>query len=120
MTAPATNMLTDQITPVLPVCNAGTASATAGAATLSKLAGVITSEALTTAAGATYTLTIANDKVVAGSVVVASLQNGTNSAGDPTIAKVTPGAGSLVITVTNRHASNALNGTIKVAFVVVA
>src|SRR5688572_28761934 len=45
----------------------GTATAVAGAATLSKQSGVITSEALTTAAGSGYTLTLTNTLVSASS-----------------------------------------------------
>lgn len=99
--------------------NKGTATATAGAATLNKVAGVITSESLTTAAGADYTLTITNSSVAATSIVMASVANGTNTTDGPCIKTVAPGAGSLVIKVTNSHASSALNGTVKVAFAVV-
>lgn len=96
-----------------------TAAATAGAATLSKTLGVVTSEALTTAGLATYTLTLTNTTVSATSVVMASLANGTNTQGTPAIGLVTPGSGSVVITVNNLHATQALNGTIKIAFQVV-
>lgn len=95
-----------------------TASATAGAATLSKTAGVITSEALTTAAGATYTLTLTNTKVAATSQVFASVSNGTNTQGIPIISTVTPGAGSVVVIVENNGLVQAFNGTIKIAFMV--
>jgi len=94
-----------------------TATATAGAATLNKNAGVVTSEALVTAAGATYTLTIANSAVTAADQVMASVAYGTSTTGSPAIMRVTPAAGSLVIVVQNIHASAALNGTIKIAFV---
>jgi hypothetical protein len=96
-----------------------TASATAGAATLHQPSGVITSEALTTAAAAVYTLTLTNDKIVATDIVLVSLGNGTNSAGHPHVLTVTPAAGSVVIVVRNTHASAALNGTLKIAFAVV-
>lgn len=95
-----------------------TAAATSGAATLNTVKGVITSEALTTAAAAVYTLTLTDSKIAAASVVMASLANGTNTQGIPVIEKVTPAAGSVVITVRNNHASQALNGTLKVAFAV--
>ncbi len=95
-----------------------TASATAGAATLNKPSGVITSEALTTAAAATYTLTLTNSEIAATSQVLVTVGNGTNSAGLPVLATVTPASGSVVIVVRNAHAADALNGTIKVAFVV--
>lgn len=95
-----------------------TASATAGAATLNKNAGVITSEALTTAAGATYTLTLTNSTIAAADQVFASVAYGTATAGMPCITRVTPAAGSVVIIVQNIHASAALDGTIKIAFMV--
>lgn len=93
-----------------------TAAATAGAATLNKAAGKITSEALTTAAGADYTLTITNDQIAAADQVFASLANGTNTQGVPYIRSVTPGANSVVIVVRNGHASQALNGTLVISF----
>jgi hypothetical protein len=95
-----------------------TASATAGAATLNKDAGVITSEALTTAAAAVYTLTITNSSIAATDQVFASVYNGTNTQGVPIVTTVAPGSGSVVIKILNNHATDAFNGTIKVAFVV--
>lgn len=95
-----------------------TATATAGAATLSKTAGVITSEALTTAAGATYTLTLTNTKIAATSQVFASVNLGAGTGGTPAIASVTPAAGSVVIVVQNIHASAAFNAAIKIAFMI--
>lgn len=94
----------------------GTATATAGAATLAKVAGKITSETLSTAAGATYTLTLTNTKIEATDLVFASVAYGTASAGTPAITRVTPAAGSVVIVVQNVHASAALNGTIVISF----
>lgn len=98
----------------------GTATASSGAVTLHKKAGVITSEALTTAQNALYTLTLTNKKITASSIVLATVQNGTNTQGTPMITKITPAAGSVVIIIANKHASaEALNGSIKVAFIVV-
>lgn len=95
-----------------------TATATAGAATLSKQHGVVTSEALTTAAGSDYTLTLTNTKVSTSSIVLVSLDNGTNTTAGIYVRLVTPGSGSVVIIVRNAHASSALNGTIKIVFCV--
>lgn len=96
---------------------AGTATATAGAATLNADKGKITSEALTTAQDATYTLTITNDKIVATDIVMVSIANGTNTQGTPTLLRVTPGASSIVVVIANAHASaQALNGTLVVSF----
>ena len=98
----------------------GTATASAGAATLSDLAGLITTESLTTAQNAIYTLTITNTKVAAGDLVFAHVYDGTNTQGTPVISRVTPGASSIVIKVNNLHASaEALNGTLKIGFFVV-
>ena len=98
----------------------GTATASAGAATLSDLCGLITTEALTTAQNAIYTLTITNTKVVAGDLVFAHVYDGTNTQGTPTITRITPGSSSIVIKVNNLHASaEALNGTLKIGFMVV-
>ncbi|MDB5733346.1 MAG: hypothetical protein JWQ03_3241 [Variovorax sp.] len=95
-----------------------TAAATAGAATLNKSAGVITSEALTTAAGATYTLTLTDSAIAAADQVFASVALGTATTGMPVITTVKPAAGSVVIILQNIHASAALNGTVKVSFAV--
>ena len=96
-----------------------TATATAGAATLAKSAGKVTSESLTTAAGAAYTLTItATGKVAAADQVFASLANGTNTQGNPVIVRVTPGANTITVVVHNFHASQALNGTLVVSYMV--
>lgn len=96
-----------------------TATATAGAATLAKSAGKVTSESLTTAAGAEYTLTItATGKVAAADQVFASLANGTNTQGVPAILRVTPTADTITVVVRNLHASQALNGTLVVSYMV--
>jgi hypothetical protein len=96
-----------------------TAAATAGAATLNQLKGKITSEALTTAAGAAYTLTLTNSEIAANDIVLVSVANGTNTQGVVVQGLVTPAAGSCVITVQNEHASQALNGTLVVSFSVI-
>lgn len=97
---------------------AGTASATAGAATLNATKGIITSEALSTAKGSAYTLTLSNSSIKAGSVVLASVQLGSATTGTPLIETIATSAGEAVISVLNNDAANALNGTIKVSFVV--
>lgn len=93
-----------------------TATAVAGAATLAKPAGVITSEALTTAAGATYTLTLTNTAIAAADQVFASVWLGTATTGIPMVASVKPAAGSVVIVIENNDLAAAFNGTIKIAF----
>lgn len=81
--------------------------------------GVITTESLTTAAAAAYTCTCGCDAVLGpNSIVLASIQNGSNTQGDPDLATVTTTFGQIVFKVVNRHASQALNGTLKLSFIV--
>jgi len=94
-----------------------TATSSAGAVTLNKTSGTITTEALTTIAGATYTLTITNSKISATSQVFASVRNGTNTSGIYDILRIEPLAGSVVISI-YVIGGGLMNGTIKVSFIV--
>lgn len=96
----------------------GTATSTAGAATINNQTGVITTEALTTAAAATYTMTLTNSYIKAGSIVLVTVGKGTATTGEPAVHFVTPATGSAVILIRNDAAVAALNGTIKIGFVV--
>lgn len=95
-----------------------TATATSGAATANGQAFAVTSEALTTAAAATYTLTLTNASVAAGDVVLASVAFGTATAGEPVIETITPAAGSVVIVIRNRSSATALDGTLVISGIV--
>lgn len=95
-----------------------TATAVAGAATLNKSSGIVTSEALTTAAGSAYTLTLTNSTIAAADLVIASIAGGTSTAGLPILLSAVADAGSVVIVVHNAHSADALNGTLKIAFAV--
>jgi hypothetical protein len=98
----------------------GAATAAAGAATLNARQGKITTEALTTAQNADYTLTLTNSQIAAGDIVLVSVANGTNTQGTPIFSRATPAAGSVVIVIANRHGtSQALNGTLVISFMVV-
>lgn len=95
----------------------GTATATAGAATLANRFGKITTESLTTAQDASYTLTITNTSCLATDMVFVSVANGTNTQGTTVVTKVTPADNSLVIVITNKHSTaQALNGTLVVSY----
>jgi len=96
----------------------GTVTSAAGAATLDRNAGVVTTESLTTAAGANYTLTITDNKITTASLVLVDVNNGTNTTVAPIRWTVTPANGSVAIVVKNIHASAALNGTLKVSYFV--
>lgn len=89
-----------------------TGTAASGAVTASGELVQITSEALSTAAAATYTLTITNTRVAATSTCLATVKLGGSTAGTPAITSVTPAAGSVVVIVKNTHASDAFNGSI--------
>lgn len=95
-----------------------TATAAAAAATLNSGYGVITSEALVTAAGAFYSLTLTNSAIAATDIVLVTVNHGTNTTQGLAVGKVAPAAGSVVIDIKNTNAG-ALNGTIKIGFVVV-
>lgn len=97
------------------------ATATAGAATNNNQRGYVTSENLTTAAGAAYTLTLTNSKIAAASQVIATVENGTNTQGIPVVGTVkVTAAGTAEIKVYNLHASQAFSGgTIVISFLVV-
>lgn len=96
--------------------NGGIAVATAGAATLNNRHGQVTSEALTTAAAATYVLTLTNSAVKVGDNVQAMAMYGDSTTGEPVVTRVAVTAGQIVFSVKNVAASAALNGTVKVAY----
>lgn len=96
----------------------GAVTLSSNAGTLSQLAGKITTEALTTAAGAAETLTITNTLVAATDIIILTRNGGTSDEGTPEVT-VTPGSGSFVITLENRHASAAFDGTFIFGFLVI-
>lgn len=97
----------------------GTGTASSNAVTVNAAAGVITTEALSTAAGATYTCTLSSSKIEAGDMVFATVDpNG--SAGTPILANVAVSAGQAVIIVKNDHASAALDSAVKIYFFVLS
>lgn len=105
----------------MPSVNIGdlaTATAVSGAATCHHSESVVTSESLTTAAAATYTLTLTNKDAYAASLPLASVWLGSSTTGVPQIVSVTPAAGSVVVIVKNIHASAAFNGTIVIGVVI--
>lgn len=93
-----------------------TATSTVHAATLNTTGGLITTEALTTAAGATYTFTLTNALLVAGAAAPEiSMKDGTNTAGGVQVTSITNAVGSTVIVFTNTGTA-AWNGTKLIAF----
>lgn len=93
-----------------------TATSTVHAATLNTTAGLITTEALTTAAGADYTFTLTNSLLVAGAAAPKiAMKDGTNTAGGVTVKSITNAVGSTVLVFTNSGTA-AWNGTKLIAF----
>jgi hypothetical protein len=90
----------------------------AGSSTLNNDSAIITTEALTTAAGATYTETFNSNAISATSLVFVSVGNGSNSAGVPMLATVTPGAAKATIVIVNNATSAAFNGTLVITVLV--
>jgi hypothetical protein len=96
---------------------ANTATSTAGAATLNTKAGLITTEALTTAAGSTYTFTLTNSLVTVASAApqVQIMSKSNTAVTSLQLVSATNAAGSVVWVFKNVGA-NALNGTMLIAF----
>lgn len=94
------------------------ASGTGGTstATLSKMAGVITTDAITTAAGATHVMTITNTLAATGDLVLLTRAGGTNTRHNFSLDAVT-GASTITVTIANNEPANAINGTIIFNFV---
>jgi hypothetical protein len=96
--------------------SSNTATSTVHAATLNTIAGLITTEALTTAPGANYVFTLTNSLLTAGAAAPqVQVHSGTNTAGGIAVASVVNATGSTVITITNTGTA-AFNGTLLIAF----
>jgi hypothetical protein len=91
---------------------------TAAAVTNNHTGSVITTEALTTAAGADYTFVLTDANIAATSVVLVSIANGSNTTSYAVAHNIVAAAGSVTFKVRNAHASVALNGTLVLSVVV--
>jgi hypothetical protein len=90
----------------------GTATSTAGAATINHQVGVVTTEALTTAAASAYSFTYTNSRIASTSMLVVQLMGGTNTTRGIEIRAI-PGSGSATLSFFNNNvAASALNGTL--------
>jgi len=97
-----------------------TTTATGTSTTLNALAGQVTTVAQTVTQTGTYSLTVTNSYVTSTSIVHVGLQNGTNTLGFPLLSRVTPAAGAFTATWTAADTTQALSGTLKMDFVVLA
>lgn len=89
----------------------------ANAVTASGNAGLITTSALTTAAGSSYAITWTNTHITSASSVIVQIAGGTNTV-ESVVTKVTPGSGSATFTIYNVGPTNALNGTLLFSYIV--
>jgi hypothetical protein len=97
----------------------GTATSTAGAATVNHQAGVITTEALTTAAASAYAFTLTDSRITTASIVLLQLMGGTNTTRGIECRAI-PGTGTATLSFYNNNvAGTALNGTLIFGFVVI-
>ena len=87
------------------------------AVTASGNAGVITTSALTTAAGGTYAITWTNTAIASTSVVLLTQLGGTNT--KYIQFKVVPGSGTATLTIENIDLIAALDGTVLLGYLVV-
>lgn len=99
--------------------DSGTATASAGTATLNKMAGKVTTNSMSTSPLNSFVLTINNSTIASTDMVFASVTNGTITTGIPLIGYITPGSGSVVIRIFNADSVNSFNGTVVVSFFVV-
>lgn len=101
--------------------NASGHTATGNTVTINEYTGKITTATLTTAAGATEAITLNNSVITALSTVLVVVENYSGTLftnGVPVLLKAVPAAGSAVITLGNIHATNALNGTVTLKFII--
>lgn len=87
----------------------------ANAVTASGNAGFITTSALTTAAGATYSITWTNTQITATSVIGLTIQGGTNTVQSIQFTCVA-GSGSATLVIHNIGPTDALNGTVIIGY----
>lgn len=95
---------------------AGTSAS--GAITLNCVAFNITTESLTTAAAAEYTLTMTNNRISADSIVLFTVWRWSTTQWTMIAGWATPSAWSTTLVMTNTHASEALNGTLKIKWII--
>jgi hypothetical protein len=101
---------------VLSVAANGTEAA--NAVTASGFSGVITTSALTAAAGASYAITWTNTKVTTASKIIITGAGGTNTRKNYNV-EVVSGTNSATLTIYNTEPVNALNGTIILNYFVI-
>jgi hypothetical protein len=94
--------------------DSGSATDAGAGVTINKMACVVTSQSLSTAAGSKDSITVTNSLVTATSIISCSVQGGSYTTGIPYPTVRSIGAGSFILDINNTHPSAALNGTVVV------
>jgi len=97
----------------------GSVTLSSNAGTLNRRCGIITSEALTTAAGVAVNFVLTNSEVAVGDAVLATRNGGTSNEGTPEMLNAVVTASTITFIIENRHASAALDGTLIIAYQVI-
>ncbi len=100
------------------LANKANGTEAANVVTASGTTGVITTSALTTAGGANYAITWTNTFITTASTIMLSVMGGTNTTQNINFT-VTAGSGTSTLTIFNSTAATALNGTIKIGYIVI-
>lgn len=109
--------LTGQGTGIVSLGQPGTGTVAGGSVTINAQKGVVTTDNYTTTASQVTNFTLTNNKITASSVMLATLQPGTNITGVP-ILFVTPASGSATVGILNAGQA-AMNGNLKIHFTLV-
>lgn len=97
---------------------AGNGTCSSNAVTISKLRGVITTEALSTAANGTQAIVLTNTTVSTADGCICNVRKGTCTTGTPAISNIAIAANTVTITVKNIHSSAAFDGNLQIGFLV--
>lgn len=113
--------LTPSGTAVILIGNSSTGTEAGGSVTINAQRGLITTSSLTTGSLTVASFDLVNNKIGTTSQVFASVYNGTNSQGVPLVTGVKVATtGSATINLYNASTTQALNGTLKVNFIVLS
>jgi hypothetical protein len=93
-------------------------TAITGAVKLNAKSGFITTESLSTAAGADYVLIFTNNRISTNSVPLFNVMNGTNTGGAPTITTINTTTNGQAIVDIHNCGTSAFNGTLTLKFLV--
>lgn len=80
--------------------------------------GVITTEALSAGPGSFEQITLNDELIGVGSVILVTVYNETNASGIPVSVLTSQGSGSVVFRVYNAHNAESFSGTVRIYFLI--